>query len=145
MGKGEHPVASVTWYEAAAYAKWAGGELPEATFWWRAANADQVQPYPWGSAGAAAHLRANLEGVETTPVGSFPAGVSPFGVMDMAGNVREWLGDPTDSAGRQLTAGGSWQEPLYTASPEWMERFPPGHTSDGLGFRVLWRLVRPGG
>jgi len=142
-GRGEHPVTGVTWYEAGAYARWAEGELPPAAQWWRAAMADSARPYPWGAGGGAAHLRANLEGVDTAPAGAYVLGVSPFGVLDMAGNAREWLGDPATDDGRRRTAGGSWQEPLYTASPEWMTHVPPDHATDALGFRVLWRQEKP--
>jgi tRNA A-37 threonylcarbamoyl transferase component Bud32 len=137
-----HPVTGITWYEAVAYARWSGGQLPTAAAWWRASLGPVARPYPWGSSGSAVHLRANLEGVETAAVGSYPLSVSPFGAMDMAGNVREWLADSAGATHR-LTAGGSWQEPVYTAGMEWVERFPPGYTSDALGFRVMWREAKP--
>ncbi|HEX9892406.1 MAG TPA: bifunctional serine/threonine-protein kinase/formylglycine-generating enzyme family protein [Gemmatimonadales bacterium] len=142
VAKATHPVAGITWYEAAAYAKWVGGQLPTAAAWWRASLGAVVRPYPWGTSGTAVHLRANLEGVETATVGSYPLSVSPFGAMDMAGNVREWLADSAGATHR-FTAGGSWQEPVYTAGLEWVERFPPGYTSTALGFRVMWREAEP--
>jgi hypothetical protein len=142
VSKGAHPVTGITWYEAAAYAEWVGGRLPTAAAWWRASLGGEARPYPWGTSGMAVHLRANLEGVETAPVGSYPLSVSPFGAMDMAGNVREWLADSAAGSLR-LTAGGSWQEPVYTAGLEWIERFPPGYHSNALGFRVMWTEVTP--
>jgi formylglycine-generating enzyme required for sulfatase activity len=140
--KGTHPVTGITWYEAAAYARWVGGQLPTAAAWWRASLGPTVRPYPWGNSGMAVHLRANLEGVETAAVGSYPLSVSPFGAMDMAGNAREWLADSAEGDLR-LTAGGSWQEPVYTAGLEWVERFPPGYSSNALGFRVMWTEGQP--
>ena len=140
-GKADHPVAGVSWYEASAYARWSSGSLPTVAEWWRAAHGDTLQVFPWGVEGASAHRRANLEGVSTTPVGQFPLGVSRFGVMDMAGNVREWLADSVPDSPRRLAAGGSWQDPLYMAMADaaHTERFDPAYSGDGLGFRIVRR------
>jgi len=138
--RGNHPVTGITWYEAQAFAKWAGGELPTGHRWWRAAYGDSVSIYPWGVDAVDAQHRANLEGVATTPVGAFALGVSRFGAMDLAGNVREWLADPVPGASRYIAAGGSWQDPFYMADLLHAEGFPPSHTSPTLGFRVAWPI-----
>ena len=69
-------------------------------------------------------------------MGSYPLGVSRFGAMDLAGNVREWLADAVPGGGRYLAAGGSWQDPFYMADLTHMEGFPPSHASATIGFRV---------
>jgi formylglycine-generating enzyme len=92
-----HPVTGVTWADARAYCRWIGGDLPTEAQWERAARGDDGRRYPWGD--QSPRLRANcgrgcydvFEG--TAPVGSFPAGVGPFGTYDQAGNVEEWVAD----------------------------------------------------
>jgi tRNA A-37 threonylcarbamoyl transferase component Bud32 len=140
-GKEAHPVTGVSWYEASAYARWAGGELPRAAQWWRAALGDSLRAFPWGQDGSTTHRRANLEGVSTAPVGSYPLGVSPFGVLDLAGNVREWLADSVPGSTARTAVGGSWQDPQYMFEASHTERFQPDYASDGLGFRIV-RPVR---
>jgi formylglycine-generating enzyme required for sulfatase activity len=126
----------VSWYEAAAYAKWLGKQLPTLAQWWRAALGDVDRPYPWGSDFATLDQRANFSMTATTPVDRFAAGMSPFGVHDMAGNVREWLaGDP--GAARYPAIGGSWQDPSYMFSTPNIDRFAPGFTSEAVGFRLV--------
>ena len=133
--RARHPVAGVTWYEAAAYAKWLGKQLPTLAQWWRAALGDVDRPYPWGSDFATLDERANFSMMATTPVDRLAAGMSPYGAYDMAGNVREWLaGDP--GAGRYPAIGGSWQDPSYMFSTPNIERFAPGFTSEAVGFRL---------
>ena len=135
-GRGDHPVTGVTWYEASAYARWAGGVLPSGHQWWRAAYGDSLSIYPWGNDAADAQYRANLEGVEATAIGSYPLGVRRFGAMDLAGNVREWLADAIPGGSRYLAAGGSWQDPVYMADLAHAEGFPPSYASGTIGFRV---------
>jgi iron(II)-dependent oxidoreductase len=135
--RAEHPVTGVSWYESKAYATWAGGRLPEWNQWWRAALGDSLLAFPWGQDGSTAYRRANLEGVATAPVGSYPLGVSRFGVLDLAGNVREWLLDPVPGSTRRTAVGGSWQDPPYMFEASHAERFAPDYASDGLGFRIV--------
>ncbi|NUR29003.1 MAG: formylglycine-generating enzyme family protein [Catenulispora sp.] len=93
----DHPVVGVTWEAATAYCRWLGEQLridirlPAEDEWERAARGDDAREFPWGP-----HYRTGLANLvdlgigTTTPVGSFPEGASPFGVLDMAGNVDEW-------------------------------------------------------
>jgi len=138
-GKGDHPVVGVSWYEATAYARWLGKELPTREQWWRAALGDTRGAFPWGNDVKTAEIRANFGLVGTRPVGSYPLGVSPYGCFDMAGNVREWLREPASDAGLRSVVGGSWEDPAYMFEPSHTEAFDPAFANQAIGFR----LVRP--
>ena len=107
--KTQHPVVYVTREQARAYATWVGGRLPRDAEWTRAAQGDDGRTYPWGEQppdATRANCRPHGPG-DTTPVGSYPAGASPYGLLDMAGNVWEWV-DPDDGGDQPyLVRGGA--------------------------------------
>ena len=127
------PVAGVSWYEAVAYARFAGKELPTAIHWSRAARG-----YLGGILGdESAMIRAsNFGGQRVAPVRETQA-VGVFGVADMAGNVREWVRNETET-GRRAVLGGSY------ADPDWMFVITydlDPLTRDGFtGFRCIRRI-----
>lgn len=136
-GREDHPVTGVSWYEAAAYCRFRRMTLPTLFEWEKAARDGATSSgsveLPWGYVGPGepAHGRANFNGRGTTPVGSFPFGVSPYGAYDMAGNVKEWLRNRSES-GRAVT-GGSWADPLYVFSE--VGSIEPEQSSSSVGFR----------
>lgn len=87
-----HPVVHVTWFGAQAYCRWAGCRLPTEAEWEKAARGPDGWIYPWGNYLEDRRL-ANFSSNRTAPVGDYPEGASPYGAMDMVGNVWEWVAD----------------------------------------------------
>ncbi len=144
------PMTNVNWYEARAFCAYAGGRLPTEDEWEKAARGTDDREYPWGNVSDCA--RANWGNFESegpcaetnpgrpVPVGSYPAGQSPFGVLDMAGNVWEWVADKYDrDPSRRVVRGGSccsyFVEPRVANRNAWA----PSYRDGDLGFRCVSR------
>jgi len=89
-----YPVAGMTWQRARAYCAWAGRRLPTKAEWENAARGTDGRVYPWGNTPPdSQRLNYNANLGSTTAAGSYPAGASPYGALDMAGNLWEWVAD----------------------------------------------------
>jgi formylglycine-generating enzyme required for sulfatase activity len=162
----DHPVIGVTWADAVAYCDWIGAQrgesvrLPTEDEWERAARGDDDREFPWGS-----HYRTGLANLHdlglgtTTPVGSFPEGASPFGVLDLAGNADEWTstlyapypGAPADvpkredwAFDRHITRGGAFRHDRDLARCARRHgAYEADLTAIGVGFRLAADAVGP--
>jgi formylglycine-generating enzyme required for sulfatase activity len=128
-GKDDHPINCVDWFQANTYCEWARKRLPTGAEWEKAARGTDGRIYPWGNQWS--DSKGNAGGSGTMPVGSFPSGASPYGALDMAGNVWEWVSDGS-KGGRGLRGGG------WTDAGGWVERSSYGTSLDPS---AQWAIV----
>ncbi len=134
----DHPVTDVSWHQAKAYAEWAGGRLPTEAEWEKAARGTDGRIYPWGHAAPSATLlNFNNNVGDTTPVGSYLDGASPYGALDMAGNVWEWVGDWYDS-GYYASSPGT--NPTGPSSGQYKVLRGGAFDNDGSNVRAAFRV-----
>lgn len=162
----QQPVNGISWYEAVAYANWlteASGlnlRLPTEAEWEKAARGTDGRILPWGNKEPKEHLLnfGHVFGIggDLMPVGSYPEGASPYGVLDMAGNVMEWASDwynedyyadsptrnpPGPATGSlRIMRGGSWRSEKTLVRATYRSAIFPTYRSNQNGFR----LVAPG-
>jgi formylglycine-generating enzyme required for sulfatase activity len=153
-GRDEHPINCVDWSQAKTFCGAAGKRLPTEREWEYAARGPEGRTYPWGESTPSNQLCWNGEGSDlgrgkrqsTCKVGSYPAGNSPLGLQDLAGNVWEWVEDlycpytRRDCAGTaRVNRGGAWSygyaSDMRAAN---RHRYAPADRSYGVGFRCAW-------
>lgn len=133
-GQEDYPVSGVSWYEAAAYAEFAGKSLPTLEHWREAFGSGRVE---YLSGGSTIIALSNFGEEGLAPVGEFQ-GISICGVYDMAGNVKEWCWNTTGD-NEKISLGGGWNESKYMF---WfVDKYPPMMRSSNFGFRCMKSLA----
>ena len=158
VGKANHPVVNISWFDAQAYVTWLSREtgkpyrLPTEAEWEKAARGTDGRIYPWEGEFDPSKCNTDNTVEDTTPVGIYPAGAGPYGAMDMAGNVWEWCADwfaedyykqadnrnPTgpEKGEYRVLRGGSWVNHRGSARGAGRDGAPPGSRSgSGVGVR----------
>ena len=156
----DYPVVGVSWFEAVAYCRWLSKQtgiafrLPSEAEWEKAARGSDGLIYPWGNTWETGRANSNESGLnQTTPVGTYPTGASPYGALDMAGNVWEWCATQwskpypyqledewqaayleADATYRMFRGGSSWDNSIYVRGAYRLDHNPR--------FRLISRGMR---
>jgi formylglycine-generating enzyme required for sulfatase activity len=150
----QHPASEITWYDAVAYAKWAGKRLPTEEEWEFAGRGTDGRRYPWGSEWKEGLANTSEAKTAINNVGAFK-GPSPFGLLDMVGNVWEWTaselkaypgGSLPPQKGTELLVirGGSYTESKDEATTTYRRGYPArgNYFYNKIGFRCAKDLTR---
>ncbi len=156
----DYPAVNISWSEANTYCQWVGGDLPTEAQWSKAARGTSLQTYPWGDESPTCAYANAQEGATSAPcvgdtikVGSRPDGASPYGVLDMAGNVWEWVRDwysrdyywnspyedPTgpETGTYKIVKGGSWDYSWSRLRIAYNSDHEPESHKNSFGFRCV--------
>ena len=158
----DYPVTGVFRRDGRQYCEWAGGRLPTEAEWEKAARGTDGRKFPWGNQPPTCDLANFADCLEgTAPVGSYPQGASPYGALDMAGNVWEWVSDGYEPAYYSLSpyenptgpSGGGYDETMRGGS--WLDwprylRVTARFANEGLSDPIIleaygFRCVHPDG
>jgi len=135
--KPDHPVVGVSWYDAKVYCEWKNKRLPGHAEWMKMAGGDDGRIWPWGNVWD--YAKANTGGekwgendgyIYAAPVISFTGGASPYNILNMAGNVAEWVEE------QRVVGGSSNSSPSGVAIKAFIKR-EPDYRSFDIGFRCI--------
>jgi formylglycine-generating enzyme required for sulfatase activity len=140
LAQANHPMTNVTWKEAQLFCEILGKRLPTEQEWEKSARGTDGRLYPWGNVFESDRANAQNRVKESTPVGQFPDGRSPYGLQDMAGNVMEWTSSEEQKA--KVFRGGSWGSPPEEVQVTFRNWIGPAHDLFDLGFRCAKDVPR---